>query len=111
MHYKVCTSWIINMEDFLLNYANLDNEITISQIKELKQAKATHRDLTVLGIPYLKRIPFENLCDEDILCGRILLVNDFSSSQFHIAPYLRPTLVKAETIIKKKEFMRRNFND
>lgn len=86
----------ISMEEFLINYVNLDDVLTEEVISKLSKAKATHYDLTLLGIPYLKRIPFEEVDHDDLLMGKVLLVNDFKGNNKHqrIAPYIRPSILK-----------------
>lgn len=97
----------ITMEEFLENYVNLDNVITREIVEKLAKSKATHNDLTELGIPYIKRIPFEEVSQDDILTGDVILVNDFKGSNRHprVAPYIRPSLLKiaSENKILRKE--------
>lgn len=94
----------LSMEEFLENYVNLDNILTEEVIMKLAKAKATHYDLTVLGIPYIKRIPFEEVTQDDILMGNVILVNDFkgNNKRPRVAPYIRPSILKEQEEDKKR---------
>lgn len=94
----------ITMKEFLEYYANLDNNLTSEIIEKLEEAKATHYDITLLGIPYIKRIPYEEVNQDDLLMGNIILVNDFkgNSRKTRIAPYIRPSLLKEREETKKR---------
>lgn len=99
----------ITMREFLENYANIDGQLTSEVMDKLEESKATHYDLTLLGIPYIKRIPYEEVNQEDILMGNVILVSDFKGSKKRnrVAPYIRPSLLKerehAKTLQIKKE--------
>lgn len=103
---------VISMEEFLENYANIDNNLTSDIIGKLKRAKATHRDLTLLGIPYIKRIPYEEVMEDQLLMGNIILVNDFkgSNKRPRVAPYIRPSLLKQQEETKQRTLHNRLMN-
>lgn len=94
----------ITMKEFLENYVNIDNILTSEIIDKLAQSKATHYDLTQLGIPYIKRIPYEEVNPDDILMGNVILVNDFkgSNKRPRVAPYVRPSLLKEKEENKRR---------
>lgn len=102
--FEVDSYLAITMKEFLENYVNLDEILTREIINKLAKSKATHYDLTVLGIPYVKRIPYEQVKQEDILMGNVVLVNDFrgSNRRPRVAPYIRPSLLKMQEENKKK---------
>lgn len=97
----------ISMKEFLEAYANLDNTLTDEIINKLETSKATHHDLTLLGIPYIKRIPYEQVDQDDISMGNVILVNDFkgSNKRPRVAPYIRPSLVKQQEEENKKRIL------
>ncbi|MCH5167187.1 MAG: hypothetical protein J1F35_04765 [Erysipelotrichales bacterium] len=86
----------MSMAEFLLNYANLDDDLSTEQVLDMETAKLTHQDLTKLGLPYIKRVPVEIVTENDISSGKILIVYDFKSTKSNkrCAPYLRPAYVK-----------------
>lgn len=94
----------LSMAEFLENYVNLDNILTKEIITKLANAKATHSDITLLGIPYIKRIPYEEVSQDDILTGNVILVNDFKGNNRkpRIAPYIRPSILKKQEEEKKR---------
>ncbi len=98
----------LSMREFLENYVNLDNLLSEEIINKLENNRATHIDLTDIGLPYFQRIPYEMVNYEDLLTGRVLLVNDFKGSLRHprIAPYIRPQLIKDKEIMKEKRLER-----
>lgn len=93
----------IPMSEFLFYYANLDGNITEEIISKLEKSKATHMDITELGFPYIKRVSFDNITEEDIRRGDVILVNDFKSNgkNQRTAPYIRPMIVKENNDRKK----------
>ena len=106
----------MSMAEFLINYANLDGNLTVEQVIELEINRVTHRDLTELGIPYIKRVPSDIVTEDDISSGRILIVYDFKSTKAskRRAPYLRPELVKEMEVRKMikqtQDFQEEQFN-
>ncbi len=100
----------ISMEEFLINYVDLGDVLTSEVISKLSKAKATHYDLTLLGIPYIKRIPYEEVNQDDLLMGRVILVNDFKGNKKHprLAPYIRPSILKEKSIILERKKDERN---
>ncbi len=93
----------LSMREFLLDYVLVKEHYEEEDLKEwenavnkLEKNKATHLDLSELGIGYLVRIPYEAISEDDIRMGNVLLVEDFKSTPKHkrVAPYLRPSLVK-----------------
>jgi len=97
-------SWrTIGMKEFLIGYlyfGSTDEEYVdwMNRVDELEKNKATHLDLSELGIEYLVRIPFEAIEADDLMMGNVLLVEDFKSTPKHrrVAPYKRPSLVKEQ---------------
>ena len=94
----------ISMSNFLLNYANLDGNITVEQVTKFENDKLTHQDITELGIPYLKRVPEDIITEDDLAVGNIIIVNDFKGKKGNkrSAPYLRPSIVKEMEEEKKR---------
>lgn len=86
----------ISMGMFLAEYANIDGNLTDEVIEKLRSARATHIDITELGIPYIKRISFDDVTEDAIRRGEIIIVNDFKATNKYNrpAPYLRPSIVK-----------------
>ena len=98
----------IGMREFLMGYlyfGETEEEFKdwTERVNELEQNKATHLDLSELGIEYLVRIPYEAISSDDLMMGNVLLVEDFKSTPKHrrVAPYKRPSLVK-EQINRKR---------
>ena len=99
-------SWhAIQMDEFLLGFANLDGLLTEEIVNELALKRATHIDITELGIDYIVRVPNEIIDASDLLTGRIILVEDFLSTprRRRVAPYRRPSLVKEDLERKQRE--------
>ncbi len=91
----------ITMEEFLNNFVGV---IPFEQVERLKRVRATHQDITMLGIPYIERVPFGMVTEWDIMTGNILLVSDFKSTEKRkrLAPYIRPELLKKQKINKER---------
>ena len=99
-------SWhAIQMDEFLLEFANLDGLLTEEIVNELALKRATHIDITELGIDYIVRVPNDIIDASDLLTGRIILVEDFLSTprKRRVAPYRRPSLVKEDLERKQRE--------
>ena len=99
-------SWhAIQMDKFLLEFANLDGLLTEEIVNELALKRATHIDITELGIDYIVRVPNDIIDASDLLTGRIILVEDFLSTprKRRVAPYRRPSLVKEDLERKQRE--------
>ena len=90
---------------FLLEFANLDGLLTEEIVNELALKRATHIDITELGIDYIVRVPNDIIDASDLLTGRIILVEDFLSTprKRRVAPYRRPSLVKEDLERKQRE--------
>ena len=99
-------SWhAIQMDEFLLEFANLDGLLTEEIVNKKKKKRATHIDITELGIDYIVRVPNDIIDASDLLTGRIILVEDFLSTprKRRVAPYRRPSLVKEDLERKQRE--------
>ena len=99
-------SWhAIQMDAFLLEFDNLDGLLTEEIVNELALKRATHIDITELGIDYIVRVPNDIIDASDLLTGRIILVEDFLSTprKRRVAPYRRPSLVKEDLERKQRE--------
>ena len=103
MKFDVDKCRTIGMREFLLDYAYFgeseDEYLNwVDRVNELEKNRATHLDLTALGIEYLVRIPYEAITQDDLIMGNVLLVEDFKSTpkRKRIAPYKRPSLVKEQ---------------
>ena len=99
-------SWhAIQMDEFLLEFANLDGLLTEEIVNELALKRATHIDIAELGIDYIVRVPNDIIDASDLLTGRIILVEDFLSTprKRRVAPYRRPSLVKEDLERKQRE--------
>lgn len=96
----------ISMREFLENYVNdvLESKLTEEMITKLEIAKATHFDITELGIPYLKRVPIDIVTEDMLLSGSIIMVADFKSHKRRgrYAPYIRPSIEKEREEQKEK---------
>ena len=92
----------VSLIKFLTEYVSVDgiNEETINKL-----AKATHKDIKELNIPYVKAVPFEILTDEALASGDIILVADGKSTlkNKRIAPYVRPEILKEKERNQEKE--------
>ncbi len=89
----------MSMRKFLINYAGLTEEMVF----ELMRRKATHKDIKKLGLTHIRCINYERLTEEDIRCGDVILVSDFhgSSRNPHVAPYIRPSLLREKEMNNK----------
>ena len=86
----------VSMATFLRDYVGEDACINDETARKL--AKATHKDLKELNIPYVKSVPFEILTTDDLCMGKYILVYDGKSTQHNkrIAPYVRPSILKEQ---------------
>lgn len=83
----------ITMLTFVKDYLGITE-----QLNYLK--KASHRDIKYIGFEDVITIPFEDVDNDDLATGDILLVIDY---QHHIAPYINPLRISnKETNIKKR---------
>lgn len=81
----------ISMQEFIENYLNVYNNIS----------HINHYDLNDLNIDGVTRVPNDIVTEEDLVTGRIILVES-SGSKHHgkmICAYLRPDIV----LYKEKE--------
>ena len=82
---------VISMQEFIENYLMVYNNID----------NINHYDITDLNLDGVKRIPNDIVSDEDIMTGRVILV-EASGSKHHgkmVCAYLRPDIV----MYKEKE--------
>ena len=86
----------VSMMVFLKDYVG--EEANINDAKARKLAKATHKDLKELNIPYVKAVPFDIVTTDDLYTGKYILVHDGKSTQRNkrIAPYVRPSILKEQ---------------
>ena len=85
MSFKNCN--VITMEEFILNYLNVNSNQDISHIN--------HYDISKLNIDGIKRIPNEIVSEDDVRTGRVILVESsgFKHKGKMVCAYLRPDLV------------------
>ena len=90
----------VSMATFLRDYVGED--ACIDDATSRKLAKATHKDLKELNIPYVKAVPFDIVTTDDLYTGKYILVHDGKSTQRNkrIAPYVRPSLLKEQAVIE-----------
>ena len=88
----------VSMMTFLKDYVGEDANINEAMARKL--AKATHKDLKELNIPFVKAVPFDILTTDDLLMGKYILVYDGKSTSRNkrIAPYVRPELLKQKAL-------------
>ena len=86
----------VSMMVFLKDYVGEDANINDATARKL--AKATHKDLKELNIPYVKAVPFDIVTTDDLYTGKYILVHDGKSTQRNkrIAPYVRPSILKEQ---------------
>ena len=86
----------VSMMVFLKDYVGEDANINDATDRML--AKATHKDLKELNIPYVKAVPFDIVTTDDLYTGKYILVHDGKSTQRNkrIAPYVRPSILKEQ---------------
>ena len=81
-------NYVISMQAFLINYLCVDyTNINIDNIN--------HYDLMELNLDGVERLPINVVKDEDIICGRVLLVeaSGFKHKGKQLCAYIRPDLV------------------
>ena len=90
----------VSMAVFLRDYVGED--ACIDDATSRKLAKATHKDLKELNIPYVKAVPFDIVTTDDLCTGKYILVYDGKSTQRNkrIAPYVRPSILKEKEQIE-----------
>lgn len=91
----------VSMMVFLKDYVGEDANINDATARKL--AKATHKDLKELNIPYVKAVPFDIVTTDDLYTGKYILVHDGKSTQRNkrIAPYVRPSILKEQEQIEE----------
>ena len=94
----------VSMMTFLKDYVGEDANINEAMARKL--AKATHKDLKELNIPFVKAVPFDILTTDDLYTGKYILVHDGKSTlrNKRIAPYVRPELLKQQALEETHEF-------
>lgn len=82
---------IISIQKFIVNYL-LDMEIPVNI------DKITHKQLKECDPNGLKEIPIRDVCKDDLISGKVLLVKSFSKKEqgSRIRAYFNPTLVLAK---------------
>lgn len=90
----------VSMAVFLRDYVGED--ACIDDATSRKLAKATHKDIKELNIPYVKAVPFDIVTTDDLCTGKYILVYDGKSTQRNkrIAPYVRPSILKEKEQIE-----------
>lgn len=90
----------VSMMTFLKDYVGEDANINEATARKL--AKATHKDLKELNIPYVKAVPFDIVTTDDLCTGKFILVYDGKSTPRNkrIAPYIRPSILKEQEHIE-----------
>lgn len=81
----------ISMQEFIENYLNVHNDLE----------NANHYDISELNLDGVTRIPNECVTEEDLMTGRVILVES-SGFKHHgkmVCAYLRPDIV----LYKEKE--------
>ena len=82
---------VLTMEEFILNYLELNGDYSIFD-------KINHYDITDLNIDGVKRVPDQLVTEEDLRTGRVLLVQSkgYKHRGKMVCAYLRPDIVKLE---------------
>jgi hypothetical protein len=82
---------IIPIQKFIINYL-LDMEIPVNI------DKMTHKLLKEYDPSGLKEIPIRDVCKDDLISGKVLLVKSFSQKEqgSRVRAYFNPTLVLAQ---------------
>ena len=82
----------ISIEEFIFKYLKVEN------YSEELFNNINHYDLMELNIPGVKRVPNDLVTNEDLLCGRVLLVEakGFKHKGKMICAYIRPDIVLCE---------------
>ncbi len=82
---------IIPIQKFIVNYL-LDMEIPVNI------DKITHKQLKEYDPKGLKEIPIRDVCKDDLISGRVLLVKSFSQKEqgSRVRAYFNPTIVLAK---------------
>lgn len=88
----------ISMYEFLINYVGIVGMVSEEDMNKL--ARATHRDIKELNIPYIKAVPFDCVEIEDVRSGNIIYVYDGKSTRKNkrVAPYIRPEILMNKEI-------------
>ena len=82
----------ITMLTFLKDYVGITEQLNFLK-------KASHRDVKSIGFEGVITIPFDNVDNDNLATGDILLVIDFNH---HIAPYVNPLRIENKKISIKK---------
>jgi len=82
----------ITMLTFVKDYVGITEQLNFLK-------KASHRDIKCIGFEDVITVPFENVDNDDLATGDILLVVDVHN---HIAPYLNPIRIKNKKINTRK---------
>ena len=91
----------VSMATFLRDYVGEDACIDDATARKL--AKATHKDVKELNIPYVKAVPFDIVTTDDLCTGKYILVYDGKSTPRNkrVAPYVRPSILKEQEMTEE----------
>lgn len=87
----------ITMQTFLKDYVGITEQLNILK-------RASHKDIKQIGFQNVITIAFENVDNDNLAMGDILLVIDI---QHHIAPYLNPLRIENRKITSKSNQLKR----